>query len=62
MKMYEDRFVKPAIPVANVNYELIANIKCLLTLVVVVPLLEVVKALVVFAQSPSFMFVISRGP
>ena len=53
VKMYADQFVKPAIPAAKVNYELMADIKCLLTLAAVVPLLEVVKALVVFAQSPS---------
>lgn len=44
--------MKPPISVAKVNYELMVNIKCLLTLDVVVPFLEVVKALVVFAQSP----------
>ena len=53
VKMYIDHLVKPTIPVAKVNYELMADIKCLLTLAAVLPLLEVVKALVVFAQSPS---------
>ncbi len=53
VKMYSDQFVKPVIPAAKVNYELLANIRCLLTMAAVVPLLEAVKALVVFAQSPS---------
>jgi hypothetical protein len=51
--MYSDQFIKPAIPAAKVNYELMADIKCLLTLAAVLPLLEAVKALVVFAKSPS---------
>lgn len=55
VKMYSIQFVNLAIPAAKVNYELMANIKCLLTLNVVVPLLEVVKALVIFAQS-HFMY------
>jgi hypothetical protein len=53
VKMYSDQFIKPAIPATKVNYELMADIKCLLTLTAVLPLLEAVKALVVFAQSPS---------
>jgi hypothetical protein len=52
VKMYSNHFVKPMIPAAKVNYELMVDIKCLLTLVAVLPLLEVVKALVVFGQSP----------
>ena len=53
VKMYSDHLVKPTIPAAKVNYELMADIKSLLTLAAVLPLLEAVKALVVFAQSPS---------
>ena len=53
VKMYSDHLVKPTIPATKVNYELMADIKCLLTLATVLPLLEDVKALVVFAQSPS---------
>ena len=53
VKMYSDHLVKPTIPAAKVNYELMADIKCLLTLAAVLPLLEAVKALVVFAQSPN---------
>ena len=53
VKMYFDHFVKPTIPTAKVNYELMVDIKSLLTLTTVLPLLEAVKALVVFAQSPS---------
>jgi hypothetical protein len=49
VKMYSDQFVKPVIPAAKVNYELLADIRCLLTMAAVVPLLEAVKALVVFA-------------
>ena len=52
VKIYSDYLVKPTIPAAKVNYELMADIKCLLTLAAVLLLLEVVKALVVFAQSP----------
>jgi hypothetical protein len=53
VKMYSNQFIKPTIPAAKVNYELMADIKCLLTLAIVMPLLEAVKALVVFVQSPS---------
>jgi hypothetical protein len=53
VKMYYDQFVKPTIPAAKVNYELMADIKCLLRLVAVLPLLKTVKALVVFVQSSS---------
>lgn len=53
--VYSIQFVNLAIHVAKVSYELMADIKCLLTLDVEVPLLEVVKALVVFAQS-HFMY------
>jgi hypothetical protein len=55
VKMYSVQFVKLAIIAAKVNYELVADIKCWFTLDVVAPLLEVVKAFVVFAQSP-FMY------
>jgi hypothetical protein len=53
VKMYFDHLVKPTIPAVKINYKLMANIKCLLTLAAVLPLLEAVKALVVFAQSPN---------
>jgi hypothetical protein len=53
VKMYSDHLVKPTIPTTKINYELMTNIKCLLTLAAVLPLLEVVKALIVFAQSPN---------
>jgi len=53
VKMYSDQFVKPTIPATKVNYELMADIKCLLILAAVLPLLEAVKALVIFVQSPS---------
>ena len=52
VKMYLYQFLKPTIPIAKVNYKLMVDIKCLLTLVVMVPLLEATKASVVFAQSP----------
>lgn len=55
VKMYFVQFVKLAIIVARWTKELVADIKCWLTLDVVAPLLEVVKALVVLAQSP-FMY------
>lgn len=45
-----DQFVKLIILVAKVNYELMVDIKFLLNLVAMVPLREVVKALVVFSQ------------
>ena len=53
VKMYSAHLVKPTIPAAKVNYELMVDIKCLLTLTAVLSLLETVKALVVFAQFPS---------
>ena len=53
VKMYTDYLIEPTILAAKVNYELMVDIKCLLTLAAMLPLLEVVKALVVFAQSPS---------
>jgi hypothetical protein len=53
VKMYYDHLVKPTIMTIKVNYELMADIKCLLTLATVLSLLEAVKALVVFGQSPS---------
>jgi hypothetical protein len=53
VKMYSDHLVKPTIPEVNINYEFMTDIKCLLTLTAVLPLLEVVKGLVVYAQSPS---------
>ena len=51
VKMYFDHLLKPTIPATKVNYEVVADIKCLLTLAAMLPLLEVVKALVVFAQT-----------
>ena len=48
--MYSDHLIKPTIPGAKVNYELMVDIKCLLTLVAVLLLLDVVKALVVFVK------------
>ena len=53
VKMYSDHLVKPTISAAKVNYERMADIKCLLTLAAMLPLLEAVKTLVVFVQSPS---------
>ena len=53
VKMYSDHFIKPTIPAAKVNEEFMTDIKCLLTLATMLPLLEAVKALVIFAQSPS---------
>ena len=53
VKMYSDHLVKPTIPTTRVNYEFMDDIKYLLTLAAVLPPLEVVKALVVFVQSPS---------
>ena len=53
VKMYSDHLVKPTIPTTRVNYEFMNDIKYLLTLAAVLPPLEVVKALVVFVQSPS---------
>ena len=53
VKIYSDHLIKPTISATKVNYELMVDIKCLLTLAAVLPLLEAVKALVVFAQSPS---------
>ena len=52
VKLYSHHIVKPTILAAKVNYDLIADIKCLLTLAAVLPLLEAVKTLVVFVQSP----------
>ena len=49
VKMYFDHLLKPTIPATKVNYKLVPDIKCLLTLAAVLPLLEVVKVLVVFA-------------
>lgn len=49
VKMYPNQFVKSTIPTTKVNYKLVVDIKCLLFLAIVVPLLEVVKDLVVFA-------------
>ena len=45
--------MKPTILAAKVNYKLMVDIKCLLTVATVVPCLMPIKALVVFAQSPS---------
>ena len=53
VKICTGHLVKSTIPAAKVNYELMVDIKCLLTLAAVLPLLEAVKALVVFTQSPS---------
>jgi hypothetical protein len=53
VKMYSYQFIKPTIPATKVNYELMVDIECLLTLAAVLPLLEVVKGLVVFVQFPS---------
>ena len=49
VKMYFEHLVKPTIPVTKVNYELMVDIKCLLTLAAVLSFLKVVKALVVFS-------------
>lgn len=61
MKMYYSQILNPVIPTTKVNYQPTADIKCLLPLVAVVPLLEVVKALVVFGQSLLCTYVISQG-
>ena len=53
VNMYSDYLVKPTILAAKINYELMTDIKCLLTLIAVLPLLEAVKTLVVFVQFPS---------
>ena len=52
VKLYFDHFVKSRIMAAKVNYELMADIKCLLTSAAVLPLLEFVKALVISHNPP----------
>ena len=59
VKMNYDQFVEPALMAAKINYKLMVDINYLLTLVTVKPLLKVVKALIIFAQSLMFMYVIS---
>ena len=53
VKMYSNHFVKSTIPIAKVNNELMVDIKCLLILATMLPLLKAMKTLVIFAQSPS---------
>ena len=48
VKMYYDHFVKPTILTTKVNYELMVDIKYLLTLAVMLSLVKAMKTLVVF--------------
>lgn len=61
VKMYSDQFVKPIIVVAKVNYALMADIICLLTLAAMAYILlePIFKAL---HNPPPCMYVISLGP
>ena len=51
--MFLDKCTRPAIKGAEANFDRLADIETLLSLAVMIPLLESVKNLVVFAQSPS---------
>lgn len=54
VRIYWNQFVKLTILATKVNHKLMVDIKCLLTLAIVVPILVAIfKALVVFAQSLS---------
>ena len=59
VKMYYDQSVKHALLATKVNYKLMVDINYLLTLATMIPLLKVVKALVIFARSLVFIYVIS---
>lgn len=58
VKMYYDQLVKLTILATKAEYELMINIKCLLTLAVVVPFPEIVMALVVVVNLSPCMYVI----
>jgi hypothetical protein len=53
VKMYTDMHAKPAVKGAEANFCHLANVRTLLSLTALLPLLQIVKDLVVFAQSPS---------
>ena len=53
VKMYGDMLAKPVIKGAAANFQRLADVQTLLSLAVLLPLLESIKNLVVFAQSPS---------
>jgi hypothetical protein len=53
VKMYGDMYAKPTIEGVATNYHRLVDVQTLLSLAALVPLLESVKNLVVFAQLPS---------
>jgi hypothetical protein len=53
VKMYGDMLAKPVIKGAAANFHRLADVQTLLSLAALLPLLESIKNLVVFAQSPS---------
>jgi hypothetical protein len=53
VKMYADMQARPAVKGAEANFTRLADVQTLLSLASLLPLLESVKNLVVFAQSPS---------
>jgi hypothetical protein len=52
-KMFSDKYARPAIKGVEANFDRLADIDTLLSLAAMIPQLESVKNLVVFAQSPS---------
>jgi hypothetical protein len=53
VKMYTDMHAKPVVKGAEANFYRLADIRTLLLLAVLLPLLQIIKDLVVFTQSPS---------
>jgi hypothetical protein len=51
IKLYGDTLVKPAIKGSKKNYNMLADVRRLFSLAVIIPLLQTVKNLIVFAQS-----------